>query len=1028
MAMIGMQADMQHKSHFPGCYTAWDLNLDANCSVWPADNVDRILRNRQYYNGTLPPSSDLNIFYNKDLLKQTMLKHEAEFRDQIHELHRLYRRHRELMDEMKKNDLYKHHRSLETLQPNHVLSPKSSNYVQMPHNTSTSINVVHCQPPISEATGSILPLHSYDGNRGQAGLDPTLNESSSKTSEFMESNCQKFGKKILDLELPADEYFDSEEKGFSEVKMVPEVTDIPINALKKIPEVRDRGDKELSISGSGCNSVFPEDNCIPSSISLKKKVMADLNIPVKLEEDIIPEFSDFEDPVIGHRETSLQDPSGKSNSNFHILPEEIIPNSQIMRDPKAHLETLLLDKHKMQREHVPCNDKVGQGRNDLNSFPQDLYTEKLSIEHINNEQAQDCAIPHGLDETDGKLCNENLQNVATDVSASNYKPVATSDMFSSYQIVPLADTMNSESSSVSSWRRDFKRSPIAVQALPCFKGKSSKSFTISPVLAGNELCLRKIFLSSPKLCSATFPQTSWQNDFRLEGQPSSSNSVSLDCNNDNDFASEHSPVNYTRDFKYVRSVKSLDLNFVLPSFSTNVAGSQDACHIYSENTLQNSTGCSPQIAETSLHDTKVGERRDPSIPLESVLEQANSLCIHDAELEKVKARNSLGFKRILGFHMYNKLPIANGQFSSHASPSTHHPNFCAKEDIKDKEKDRIPDINLEFDHVPGREKQLAITESIAESEPCEKYPGYGVIDLNSCLYMDESLLMPSHSIETDLEPPASPENKECSPPRGESDENQLETPLLSLGREDGDLQEALVRNAVEAIVSISSSEIQTCFESTTSKPFKASNSLYWFARVASSLVDDPGSEFGINIGAKDYGDNEYLSDGIDYFEAMTLNLTEIKVEESWCKSNGQKEEESSAIFSSNQPKRGRTRRGRQQRKDFQSEILPSLASLSGYEVTEDLQMIGGLMEAAGAQWESGSSRSAGRNGYTKGRRRSNARSNVMESTMNMLLKQQSGKSEVSIQQRRLIEWGKITRRPRGPRCSLSNPRLIIGQV
>ena len=88
--------------------------------------------------------------------------------------------------------------------------------------------------------------------------------------------------------------------------------------------------------------------------------MADLNIPVKLEEDIIPELSDFQDPVIGHRETSLQDHSGKSNSNFHVLSEEIIPNSQIMRDPEAHLETLLPDKHKMQRERVPCNYKAGK--------------------------------------------------------------------------------------------------------------------------------------------------------------------------------------------------------------------------------------------------------------------------------------------------------------------------------------------------------------------------------------------------------------------------------------------------------------------------------------------------------------------------------------------------------------------------------------------------------------------------------------------------------------------------------------------
>ncbi|KAK6250017.1 hypothetical protein SCA6_004022 [Theobroma cacao] len=1025
MTMLGLQADMQHKSHLLGCYTAWDLNLDVNGTVWPSDNADRIVRNRHYNNGALPLSSDLNILDNKDLLKQTMLKHEAEFRNQIHELHRLYRRQKELMDEMKKIELYKHHHSLGTLQPNQVLSPKSSNHVQLPQHTSTSINLVHSQSPVSEAK---------DGNRGQAGHDPIHMECSSKAPEFMESNCKMFGKKILDLELPADEYIDSEEEGFSEVKMAPEVTDIPTNALKKIPEVKDRGDKELPISASGCNSVFPEGNFIPSSISLKSKVLADLNIPVKLEEDKIPELSDFQDPIIGHRETSLQDLSGKSNSSFEVLSKEVIPNSQIMRDPEADLDILFLDKHNMQRERITCNDKAGQSRNDLNSSCQDLYTEKLSIDHIDDEQAEDSSTPHGLDEAKGKLCNEILQCVGGDISSHSYKPVATVDMRSSYQIVPLADKMNSESSSVSSWRRDLKRSPIAVQALPCFKGKSSKSFTRSLGLAGNELCLSTKLLSRPKLCSAaTFPQESWQNDFQLEGQPPSTSSVSLNCNNDNGSAFErHSPAKYTKDFKYVMSVRSLDLNFVLPSFSTDVACSQGASSILGEKTLENSTGCS-QIAETPIHDSKSGERKDQSVPLECVLKQANSVCVHDAELDKVEASNSLDFKRILGFHRYNKPPIPNGQCSSHASPAGNHSNSYAKEDIKDKEKDRLPDMNLEVDHVPFRGKQLAVAELFSKSKPCGKHPTFGVlIDLNSCLSLDASPLIPSHSNEIDLEPPASPENKERSPPRGESDENQLETPLVSSGQEDGDLQEALVRIAAEAIVSISSSEIQTCKESTSCEPFKASwnNSLYWFARVASSVVDDPGSEFGVNVGVKDHGDHEeYLSDGIDYFEAMTLNLTEITVEESWCKSNGQKKEEMSANFLRNQPKRGRTRRGRQQRKDFQSEILPSLASLSRYEVTEDLQMIGGLMEAAGARRESCSSRNVGRNGYAKGRRRSNARaSNIMESTMNTLLKQQSVNDDVGIQQRRLIEWGKITRRPRGPRCPSSNPRLILGQV
>ncbi|OMO68659.1 hypothetical protein CCACVL1_19878 [Corchorus capsularis] len=525
-------------------------------------------------------------------------------------------------------------------------------------------------------------------------------------------------------------------------------------------------------------------------------------------------------------------------------------------------------------------------------------------------------------------------------------------MFSSYQIVPLTEGMNSGTSSVSSRRRESRQSPIAVQTLPCFKGKSSKSFTRSAGIFGNEFSLGKSLLSSPKLGSAIFPQANQKYDCQNEVQPPTRSSISLNCNNENDSSFEqHTPAECTQGF-------------------------QKILLLHGEKTPGSSTGCSPQTVEILVYDGKSDESRDQSIPNEFVLEQANTECVHDAELEKVETSNSHDYKRILGFDMKNTLPIPNDQCSSHPSPTRNHQNSCAEEDIKDKEKDRIPDINLECDHVPDSEKQLAATELVAESELCETYPGYRVlIDLNTCSSLDESVGMPSDLIEIDLQPPASPENKESSPPRGESDENQLEMPLQSSGQEDGDLQEELVKIAVGAIVSILSPGIQTSLESIRCEPFKASwnNSLYLFAREASSVVDNPGSEYGISMGVRDCSDDEeYLSNGIDYFEAMTLNLKEIKVDESLGKKDGKKDEEHNANFLRNQPRRGRTK-GRQQRKDFQSEILPSLASLSRYEVTEDLQMIGGLMEAAGARWESGSSRNAGRNGCAKRGRWSNAR-------------------------------------------------------
>ncbi|KAF2311256.1 hypothetical protein GH714_021213 [Hevea brasiliensis] len=217
--------------------------------------------------------------------------------------------------------------------------------------------------------------------------------------------------------------------------------------------------------------------------------------------------------------------------------------------------------------------------------------------------------------------------------------------------------------------------------------------------------------------------------------------------------------------------------------------------------------------------------------------------------------------------------------------------------------------------------------------------------------------------------PASPENKETSPPRGESDENQLDMPCQLPEQENRDLLEDLITVAAEAIVSISSSQIRSCTETVTFKPSEASqnDSLYWFSKIASSVVDDPESEFGVVLSFKNTDNHdEYLSDGIDYFEAMTLKLKETKAEPYFCKTRVLKEEAACPASLPIQPRRGQTRRGRQQRKDFQSEILPSLASLSRYEVTEDLHAIGGLIEAA---HQNTGARRTGRNVWMSGRRR-----------------------------------------------------------
>ena len=114
-------------------------------------------------------------------------------------------------------------------------------------------------------------------------------------------------------------------------------------------------------------------------------------------------------------------------------------------------------------------------------------------------------------------------------------------------------------------------------------------------------------------------------------------------------------------------------------------------------------------------------------------------------------------------------------------------------------------------------------------------------------------------------------------------------------------------------------------------------------------------------------EDSVLDDGLDYFEFMALNLTETGVEEYRFDLQPHGLEEEQQKDEEKMPRRVQ-RRGRQQRKDFQRDVLSSLSSLSRYEITEDIHTIEELFKAAGSTWQSNfSQRGGGKNG--RGRRR-----------------------------------------------------------
>ncbi|XP_057482524.1 uncharacterized protein LOC130769278 isoform X1 [Actinidia eriantha] len=297
------------------------------------------------------------------------------------------------------------------------------------------------------------------------------------------------------------------------------------------------------------------------------------------------------------------------------------------------------------------------------------------------------------------------------------------------------------------------------------------------------------------------------------------------------------------------------------------------------------------------------------------------------------------------------------------------------------------------------------------------------IDLNLCMNEDEvppvlSLPRAMFNIATteiDLEVPAVLEPEASPSPEADLSEDQLKIPSKLLLDESNEHIEELVRVAAEAIIAISSSDLM---EDITPHPLPvlSGNSLLWFAEVVSSNLEG------------ELIDEGFIPDGMDYFEFMTLNLTETKVEENCsmfpCFQNQREEERGSDVLFK-RPRRGQARRGRQ-RKDFQRDVLPGLVSLSRHEVSEDFQTIEELFKATGLAWQPSRSQ---RNGAKKGRGRRHSGGSSPSLTPSKVcpspVEQPICREIVMLEGRTLTGWGKRTRRLPRKRCPTDIPSLAL---
>ncbi|KAM1323933.1 hypothetical protein PS2_044760 [Malus domestica] len=234
------------------------------------------------------------------------------------------------------------------------------------------------------------------------------------------------------------------------------------------------------------------------------------------------------------------------------------------------------------------------------------------------------------------------------------------------------------------------------------------------------------------------------------------------------------------------------------------------------------------------------------------------------------------------------------------------------------------------------------------------------IDLNRCLTEEEtetSAVSPIMRMETviDLEAPVVVETDIYG-------EDSIER------RRKDSPHEGLIRAAAEALVAISSSQTHDMQDNATRCKMDASqtDSLCWFAEIISSC--DGSLDNGGAAEVKRIASEESIPDVMDSLEHMTLNLVETK-EERPCYVPPNSDNLIGEVTLSKRPRRGQSRRGRQQ-KDFQRDVHPGLVSLPRNEVTDDLQIIEGLiMESDGSWLSSLSQRNSGKGGRGRGRKR-----------------------------------------------------------
>ncbi|XVF43186.1 hypothetical protein PTKIN_Ptkin02bG0020300 [Pterospermum kingtungense] len=1077
-----MGTKVQSKSYLPGYYSMRDLNEDSNCYSWPLHYEDKTLTNGGQYYNSFYPRATVGAYpgYDKDVLKRTMLEHEAIFKNQVSELHCLYRIQRDLMDEIKMKELQKSRTRIEpSLSSSPLASQITTEEAHKWHFPSFPMASSVCgRPSISGVEGSHSPLSSMKGSNIQVSPIPSHNGGNSKDVEVLECRPTKLRRKMLDLQLPADAYIDTEE-----AEQLRDDTASGMSSYLPIGNGKigsENGGKLFhgDVGKTGCQGdTSRSDSCLRGKTSL-----ADLNEPVQIEETNSSAYSPFlgHDPYHGGHELPV-----KPKGELLGLPKDISVNSHHQSDNRSIINTNI-ENNGNARGFFSYGLEEGQGKSNSKSISQGFQPQKL---HLSSQRAQvlfdKAHDPPTFLLTDQSKADLSRERMLYGVEVPRNREISNNGHPES--IMPSSvPSLNSFASSdlkpwchsVSSWEKpssSLSQKSMSVQAHPFLNssGSFSKNSVISPQSSG--IFGENWQVSSNSRLNPGFGSELHSRNGFYYGSASGSKgpailfpSIShdyLNCSNGSRGVSEQfnglcsaKPYDCLNSVE-VKSATDVNLNMMHSNSSSNVpvlqrgpqidGGRKHEDHLPGLPWLRARPTCKNE-ATSAGRDLNVGELSfSQSSPKQSTNKNEvgngfsqiftkSVLFSNNVDGSRSEISECLPNKKILGIPIFEKHYVSKNE-SSFTSPYVSTQASEAEAENKGRNK-LLVDINL-----PCDETVLDLSQdNVAENSATEKEADTKLsssrhqIDLNSCVDEDEASYVPSvvsTSIKMtgviDLEAPLVPEPEDVI--HGEELlENAHELPLQSEQSKDDCLQAELTKSAAEAIVAISSSGqySQLDYVNCSSSETPMTDPLNWFVETISSFGEDLESKFEALLGDRVGDRDESSSEEIDYFESMILKLEETKEEDYMPKplvpEDFKVEGPGTTSLLTTRTRKGQGRRGRQ-RRDFQRDILPGLASLSRHEVTEDLQTFGGLMRAMGHSWHSGlTRRNNTRSGCGRGRRRSVTSSSpaLAAATTCMPLMQQLNTIEVGLEDRSLSGWGKTTRRPRRQRCPAGNPPSI----